>query len=199
MFHRRGFSIVELLTALTILALLLALLIPAVHAARERARETVCKNNLHQINLAIAQFAEVHKGLPKPNLPGLTGGWSVQILPYIEQHNLELSIVIGQPIASIQSSLFQPPPIFRCPRRSILDTTPDDQLSPGHYVLVPTSGRKSYSVFDAPLDSNWPWISGPEIDYDALVRTVGPHSGGFFYAQGFQQGISFMLNGQDQR
>ena len=196
MVKRRGVTILELIVVLVIISLLLAILLPAVQSARERARETVCKNNLYQINLATAQFAEVHKKLPSSGTPGLTGGWIVDILPFIEQQNLKSTIVAGTPIADVPKSLFHPPQIFRCPRRTVLDATPEGVMMPGHYVFVPASGRESFLIFDTPLSTNVPWIVGPEMDYGSVTRSVGPHSKGFFYANGFQQGVGFMLDGQ---
>lgn len=196
---RRGLTIVELFAVLAIISVLLALLLPAIQAARERARELVCKNNLHQINLAIAHFSEAHKQIPNPSSPGLTGGWMVEILPFIEQQDLKQSIATGDPIADVPESLFRPPPIFRCPRRTTLDEVRESGVSPGHYVFVPTGSRESFFVFDAPVGLRVPWISGPEMRYRAVTASTGPHSNGFFYASGFQQRVGFMLDGQDVR
>jgi prepilin-type N-terminal cleavage/methylation domain-containing protein len=63
---KSGLTMVELLVVLAIIATLLGLLLPAVQLVRERARETVCKNNVYQINLALTQFRETHKKLPRP-------------------------------------------------------------------------------------------------------------------------------------
>lgn len=84
MAERRGLTFVELFVVLAIISILLSLLLPAVQSVRERARETVCKNNLHQINLGIAQFAETHNEFPQPSPPGLIGGWMVEILPFVD-------------------------------------------------------------------------------------------------------------------
>jgi hypothetical protein len=67
---------------------------------------------------------------------------------------------------------------------------------PGHYVFVPASGRKTFDVFDAPIAFSSPWLIGPEMPYDVVTRSIGPHSNGFFYASGFQQGVNFMVDGQ---
>lgn len=196
---RVGFTIVELFIVLAITLILLALLLPAVQSARERARETACKNNVYQINLALAQFAEAHEQLPRPSAPGLTGGWMVEILPFIEQQNLKTNVVAGDPIADATKALFRPPSTFRCPRQTVLEDTPEDAVSAAHYVFVPVSRRESYFVFDAPVAHSVPWLNGPEMDYDTVTRSIGPHSDGFFYAKGFQQGVGFMLNGKDVR
>ena len=196
---RPGLTIIELIVVLAIISILLALLLPAVQSARERARETVCKNNAHQINLAIAQFAEAHKQLPAPASTGRIGGWMVEILPFMEQQNLKQAIPFGLPVANAPETLFRPPSIFRCPRRTSLDNTSRNAMWPGHYVFVSASRRESFLLFDAPVDLTVPWVNSPEMRYDAVVGSKGPHLDGFFFARGFQQGVGFMLNGQEIR
>lgn len=199
MCKRRGLTMVELIVVLVIIAGLLALLLPAVQSARERAREAVCKNNLHQTNLAVAQFAEAYKQLPTSTPPGLIGGWMVEILPFIEQQNLKQSIPIGLPITTAPETLFRPPSIYRCPRRTALDGARANSMWPGHYVLVPASGRESFLLFDAPVNVIVPWVSGPEMPYDSVVKSKGPHADGFYFARGWQQSVGFIRNGQEVR
>jgi type II secretory pathway pseudopilin PulG len=199
MCKRLGLTIVELIVVLAIIAGLLALLLPAVQSARERAREAVCKNNVHQTNLALAQFAEAHKQLPSPTPPGLIGGWMVEILPFMEQQNLQEAIPIGLSVTNAPETLFRPPSIYRCPRRTVLGGASTNSMWPGHYVFVPASGRESYLLFDAPVNLSVPWVSGPEMQYDVVVGSKGPHSDGFYFARGLQQGVGFIRNGQEVR
>ncbi len=123
----------------------------------------------------------------------------VEILPFLEQQKTYARIVTGTTVEEAPELLFRPPTTFRCPRRTVLDQTPEDAMSPAHYVLVPASGRDSYHVFDAPVALDTPWITGPEISYSSVIRSTGPHWDGFFYARGFQQGVGFMLDGRDLR
>ncbi len=81
-----AFTLVELLVVIAIIGILIALLLPAVQAAREAARRIQCANNLKQIGLAIHNFHEARTGLPPAGLIG-TGEatWVIHIMPYIEQ------------------------------------------------------------------------------------------------------------------
>jgi prepilin-type N-terminal cleavage/methylation domain-containing protein/prepilin-type processing-associated H-X9-DG protein len=86
-----GFTLIELLVVIAIIAVLTALLLPAVQQAREAARRTQCQNNLKQFGLAIHNFYDAYQKLPSArrpltNTPGaLRLGFHTQILPYIEQ------------------------------------------------------------------------------------------------------------------
>ncbi len=94
---RRGFTLIELLVVIAIIAILIALLLPAVQQAREAARRTQCRNNLHNIGLALHNYHDVHSCFPPGHLyrghfdgdpndaDGGTGfGWTGMILPYMD-------------------------------------------------------------------------------------------------------------------
>lgn len=88
MLHRsRGFTLVELLVVIAIIGVLVALLLPAVQAAREAARRSQCTNQLRQIVLAVHSYESAFRCLPSA---GGSTGYSPQarLLPYIEQANL---------------------------------------------------------------------------------------------------------------
>src|SRR5690349_2935251 len=101
---RRGFTLIELLVVIAIIGILVALLLPAVQAAREAGRRTQCSNNLKQIGLGFHNHASAYNGRFPGNTTlfrnpaavqwpfyGLTtpyGSWSTMILPYIEGNNL---------------------------------------------------------------------------------------------------------------
>lgn len=104
---RRGFTLIELLVVIAIIGILVALLLPAVQQAREAARRTQCKNNLHQIGLALHNYMEAHEVLPfgkGPSYPGVPvyARWSqhAMILPYIDQAPLYNSIDFSYPPAT---------------------------------------------------------------------------------------------------
>lgn len=123
----RGFTLVELLVVIAIIGLLVALLLPAIQAARESARRASCFNNLKQLGLAISMHHDVEKYLP----PAweLTAGDSqggqnrfqesvfVQLLPYLEEanqyvrYNPKVSINHADNAGVIGATI----PIYLCP------------------------------------------------------------------------------------
>lgn len=101
---RRGFTLIELLVVITVIAILVALVLPAVQQAREAARRLQCKNNLKQLGLALHNYHDVHRVFPKGGFGGvmsvanansptlkntaLTLSWGAAILPGLDQSNL---------------------------------------------------------------------------------------------------------------
>lgn len=87
----KGFTLVELLVVIAIIGVLVALLLPAVQAAREAARRSQCQNNLKQLALAVHNFENQHKKLPLAYTNRDESGmnnWVPFILPHVEQQNL---------------------------------------------------------------------------------------------------------------
>jgi prepilin-type N-terminal cleavage/methylation domain-containing protein len=102
---RAGFTLVELLVVIAIIGILVALLLPAVQAAREAARRIQCANQLKQFGLAIHSYHDVNKKFPlNHTLLGMPGqgasvSWFVRILPYMEQTAMYDKVDLSLPYA----------------------------------------------------------------------------------------------------
>ncbi len=94
--HRRGFTIIELLVVIAIIGILVALLLPAVQAARESARRIQCVNNIKQLALGVHHYHDIYRLLPPSGIVQPSAGefdpqsgkmfsWIVLLLPHLEQ------------------------------------------------------------------------------------------------------------------
>jgi prepilin-type N-terminal cleavage/methylation domain-containing protein/prepilin-type processing-associated H-X9-DG protein len=114
---RRGFTLVELLVVIAIIGVLVALLLPAVQAAREAARRSQCSNNLKQIGLALHNYHDSALLFPMGNFVRISGSgvpplrgdgwtWHSRILPFAEQGPLydRISNVIGTDVGGTTSA-----------------------------------------------------------------------------------------------
>jgi prepilin-type N-terminal cleavage/methylation domain-containing protein/prepilin-type processing-associated H-X9-DG protein len=91
--RQQGFTLVELLVVIAIIGVLVALLLPAIQAAREAARRTQCTNNIKQIGLAAINYESAQGAFPigmemMPNLNLTKATFFVRLLPYLEQAGL---------------------------------------------------------------------------------------------------------------
>ena len=84
----RGFTLVELLVVIAIIGILVALLLPAVQAAREAARRMSCSNNMKQVALACHNYMDTHKEFPPPYDRSPETNIIANILPYMEQQQI---------------------------------------------------------------------------------------------------------------
>jgi len=92
--RRRAFTLVELLVVIAIIGILVALLLPAIQAAREAARRTQCSNNLKQMGVGFHNYHDAHRSFPPSCVKqkDQDGGgsaqatlWSGLLLPFMEQ------------------------------------------------------------------------------------------------------------------
>lgn len=96
---RTAFTLVELLVCIAIIGTLVALLLPAVQAAREAARRSGCVNNLRQIGIALQNYESARKHFPAGRGDPLPGVFSTfaYLLPYVEHSTLKDQISFNQP------------------------------------------------------------------------------------------------------
>ena len=136
---RRGFTVLELFVVLAVVGLLVALLLPAVQAARESARRVQCENNLRQLALAWHDHHAARRRFPSNGWgygwvgqadlgygADQPGGWGFNILDYVEQRPLRASSVGDDPAGRGRRTAMQATylSLFRCPSR------PGGTLSP---------------------------------------------------------------------
>ena len=122
-----GFTLVELLVVIAIIGVLVSLLLPAVQAAREAARNLQCKSHLRQLGLAIHQYADSRRQYPASGIvaptttdyesrSGKMFSWMVLILPYLEQKALherfDFGATVLQQPGDPQETQF---PVILCP------------------------------------------------------------------------------------
>lgn len=134
--RKQGFTLVELLVVIAIIGILVALLLPAVQAAREAARRMQCSNNLKQLGVALHNYHDTHKSMPPGFLPKRNANgaktnnvnlwaWGALVLPFMEQQALHDKLNVGNNHLELISSTAGPGtlkevmqqaiPSFRCP------------------------------------------------------------------------------------
>lgn len=156
LFHKHGFTLVELLVVIAIIGTLIALLLPAVQAAREAARRMQCTNNLKQLGLGIQNYHDAHGLVPLNSRAATDGGtvyvsWMTGILPYVEQQNLfnkinfKVSATNAANVPIFQTKISA----YLCPSDAF--TPPNGQL-PERRDLMTSGAVTSYK---ACAGSNW--------------------------------------------
>ncbi len=161
----RGFTLVELLVVIAIIGVLIALLLPAVQAAREAARRTQCVNHLKQLAIGLHNFHDTQNGVLPSSVFRYKPTWSVLLFPYIEQSALwDLSDkggwsktypsgtfgdawFGGTTLNDDEKKQFSAVPIYKCPSRRS-----------GPSFLPKTNAATNPHIG-----------SGPRIDYAAVI------------------------------
>jgi len=153
--RRRGFTLIELLVVVSIIAVLIALLLPAVNGARESARRTQCVNNLKQLGLAVMSYENATRALPPTgmcNNRGVAGdrcevtypilGMKAKLLPFIEQVQVYDAINMkGWDYSGVANSTVRVMQVagFLCPSDINVPTTTVTVTGPGARVVAYTS------------------------------------------------------------
>jgi len=116
-----GFTLVELLVVITIIGVLIALLLPAVQAAREAARQLQCQNNLKQLGLACLNYESTQSTMPLLYASSNQLGWITEILPFFEQDSIYNRYDMTQPWFDAANAAVckQRIPTLECPSSSL--------------------------------------------------------------------------------
>lgn len=162
-YHRQGFTLVELLVVIAIIGILVALLLPAVQAARECSRRVSCKSNLKQIGLATLNYYDSQKHLPPPTADTTTysrlGSALVVLLPYLEEGNRFDQYDLAKPVIDPENLpvTSQPVDIYLCPSMALPRAVPeqacDELLAPGSYLISSRTDYYKYTQLDGAFEN----------------------------------------------
>ncbi len=193
--NRKAFTLVELLVVIAIIGILIALLLPAVQAAREAARRIQCTNNVKQLALGVLNYESTNKIFPPGGSYGITGptpygaSWIVHIFPFCEQNSVYESMdVIGEGSygcyaggsaknrAALENREFD---FLRCP------SSPLPVNGAGHPTEYQVGDPSGYGNNQPYQGSNYAGISGGGL----------PASAGGTYSQTRSKGSSGVASG----
>jgi len=172
MSKRRGFSLIELLVVIAVIGVLVSLLLPAVQQARQAAKRAACANNLHQIGLALSNYADSHRMLPPGYIRpfdaekrrSFGGAWGGMSLPEIEKSALFDELFYYFDVVHVESApgrlLETRVSTWKCPAEasdgltSYTNVVKGEQIVPGNddsehwkrYAGVPFARRSSYAA-----------------------------------------------------
>jgi len=175
MTHQRfAFTLVELLVTIALIGLLIALLLPAMQAAREAGRRTECLNHLRQLGLATVTYSDLQQRLPSGmdqsyfDLPPVHRGFSlfVYLLPYLEETQRSLQWDLADPLLNTlhgpSSKTATQPATLACPS-DLLSTRPVRTNQGWYYALTSyggNGGTRSYFPDQATTDGLF-YTTGP--------------------------------------
>lgn len=178
----KGFTLIELLVVISIIALLIALLLPALSSVREAARGVTCLSNLRQLGIAVRVYVDEHGGLMPvngefsfANEPGWHR-WTARLLPYLPYDN-ELNTT-GPGVDELNSLS-----VYRCPTQDFVLSEAGSNAR-GTYGINPWYSPDRYGSVHLPFPEPTSWLTDKAIrqasELPFFADTNGTPTGGLF-------------------
>lgn len=195
----RRFTLLEVLAVLGIIAILIALLLPATRSARPAARRAQCTHNMKQIALAVRNYEQTYGSMPPAYTVDALGrplhSWRTLILPYLEYETLYRTIDLSKPWndPANAKALGTVLPVFHCPGADGPENTttylavvaPNGCFAPGksrRIAEITDPHEATLMVFEAGEENAVPWMAPMDADETLVMRlsdtTKLHHAGG---------------------
>lgn len=164
----RAFTLVELLVVIAIIGILVALLLPAIQAARAAALRTQCKNNTKQIGLGLFNYVDSFKKYPYSDITKNKYSWLVRMLPFVEETSTAKALDMSKASTDTVNVQYlqNTPSVFRCA---------SDPLAEELYVEEFQGGTKFSQTNYASCQGDYQNTTGVGLkpDYGNVYTTAG--------------------------
>lgn len=193
-----GFTLVELLSSLAVVAVLVGIALPAVQSTREAARRLQCRSHLRQLTLALHEFHDYHEACPPLEIADSWATWAVFLLPYLDQQSLWDGWTLNRRYYAQPSGCGTDLPIFHCPSRS--DVAKRNVGTTGFFRTGIATGPPGWSDFGACAGTSQRRNNGTlstAVDFTTGVASAQPGSGINENLQLIHPGWRFDVNFRD--